>query len=109
MRENFTISIANSYNFSYLWNIIISIIIAAVIMEFYYYQTTHSYMPIVSIPSVLSLILLSLIIYIILLSITSENLSNELPSTLYPSLPHNGLDGISLNSYVAGMNTSKFI
>jgi molecular chaperone DnaK len=32
-----------------------------------------------------------------------ENLSNELPSTLYPSFPHLGLDGISLNSYIAGI------
>ena len=40
---------------------------------------------------------------------TNENLSNELPSTLYPSLPHTGLDGISLNNYVAGMDVHKYI
>jgi hypothetical protein len=39
---------------------------------------------------------------------TTENLSNELPSTLYPSLPHMGLDGISMNSYVAGMDVRKY-
>ena len=46
--------------------------------------------------------ILSLIFFVIILSMTNENLSNELPSTLYPSIPHTGLDGISLNSYVAG-------
>ena len=50
-----------------------------------------------------------LIIYVIVSSMTSENLSNELPSTLYPSLPHTGLDGISLNSYVAGMDVNQYI
>ena len=38
-----------------------------------------------------------------IISLSSENLSNEIPSTLYPSEPHLGLDGISLNNYVAGM------
>ena len=47
--------------------------------------------------------------FVILKSISSENLSNELPSTLYPSPPHTGLDGISLNSYVAGMDTNQYI
>ena len=39
---------------------------------------------------------------------TNENLSNELPSTLYPIFPHSGLDGISLNNYVAGMDIKKY-
>ena len=44
------------------------------------------------------------------MSMSNENLSNELPSHLYPSLPHTGLDGISLNNYVAGMDLgSKYI
>lgn len=40
-------------------------------------------------------------------SITNENLSNELPTAIYPSMPHIGLDGISLNNYVAGMDISS--
>jgi hypothetical protein len=40
-------------------------------------------------------------------SITNENLSNDLPNTLYPSMPHTGLDGISLNNYIAGMDINS--
>ena len=43
------------------------------------------------------------------ISLSNENLSNELPSSLYPSLPHTGLDGISLNNYVAGMDVPSYI
>lgn len=60
-----------------------------------------------TIPAIISFIILFLILYIIITSITNENLSNELPSTLYPSMPHIGLDGISLNNYVAGMELSS--
>jgi hypothetical protein len=45
-----------------------------------------------------------MIFFIIINSITTENLSNELPSYLYPSPPHMGLDGISVSNYVAGNN-----
>jgi hypothetical protein len=56
-------------------------------------------------------ILLFIIFFILLTSLTNENLSNELPSTLYPTSPRMGLDGISLNSYVSGNDNninSKF-
>ena len=48
------------------------------------------------------------IIYVIITSITQENSANELPSTLYPASPHLGLDGISLNSYVTGLDTNLY-
>lgn len=56
-------------------------------------------------------ILLFATFFIILTSLSNENMSNELPSTLYPSPPRMGLDGISLNSYVSGNDNninSKF-
>jgi len=91
----------NSYNYSKLWKPIVCLIVSIAII--------FPILGISSIQAILSIILLFLILYVIVASMTSENLSNELPSTLYPSLPHTGLDGISLNTYVAGMDTSKYI
>ena len=101
MRENFIIALNNSRNFSYLWQPIICLVLSIVII--------YPILGIVSVQAILSIILLFLILYVIVKSMTSENLSNELPSTLYPSLPHTGLDGISLNTYVTGMDTSKYL
>jgi hypothetical protein len=101
MRENFIVAFPNSYNFNYLWKPLICLVLAIVII--------YPILKISSIPGLISIALLFLIFYVILTSMTSENLSNELPSTLYPSLPHTGLDGISLNSYVAGLDTSNYI
>jgi len=102
MRENFVITLKNSYNFNYLWKPLICLIAAIVLINF-------STLKISSVEGILSIILLFLILYVIVNSMTSENLSNELPSTLYPSLPHTGLDGISLHTYVTGMDTSKYL
>ena len=102
MRENFTISFKNSYTFPYLWKILISLLITILIFIYYAYLN-KSFNP-TSISSLLSMTILFLIIYILLLSISTENLSNELPSTIYPMMPHMGLDGISMNSYIAGMD-----
>lgn len=100
MFEDFTITFP-SFNFlKSLTNIIIALIISAVIiLPVLGYNTFHG---------IVSFIILYFIIYIILISITAENLSNELPSTLYPSLPHTGLDGISLSSYVAGTQLKNY-
>jgi hypothetical protein len=59
--------------------------------------------------SYLSIILLFLILYVIFNSISTENLYNELPSTIYPYNPNLGLDGISLSSYVAGIDTNQYV
>jgi len=59
--------------------------------------------------SYLSIILLFLILYVIFNSITTENLYNELPSTIYPYNPNLGLDGISLSSYVAGIDANQYV
>ena len=101
MKEHFNITLPNSINFGPLPKMLISLIIAVIII--------YPILGLSSLQSILSIIILFLIIYVIITSMTSENLSNELPSTLYPSMPHMGLDGISLNSYVAGLKTDRYI
>ena len=89
MKEHFVIGLNTNYNFNYLIKIVVCLVLSIAIV--------YPILDLQSIQGILSVILLFLIIYVIVISITSENLSNELPSTLYPSLPHTGLDGISLN------------
>jgi hypothetical protein len=99
MKEHFIITLpatGNNYTSKYSWNILICIILSIVII--------YPILGFDSVSSILCGIILFFILFVILSSISNENLSNELPSTLYPSLPHTGLDGISLNSYVAGTN-----
>ncbi len=57
-----------------------------------------------SIPSTMAMIIMFILFYIILSSMSNNNIQNELPSTIYPAMPHLGLDGVSMNNYVAGMN-----
>ena len=99
MQEHFLIPIKNSYYFPNLGKIIVSLILSLIII--------YPILGIGSIESIFSLILLFLILYVIISSMSNSNLTNELPSTLYPSLPHTGLDGISLDNYVAGMDLNK--
>ena len=40
---------------------------------------------------------------------SNNNLENELPSTLYPTMPHLGLDGINLNNYVSGLTPKSYV
>lgn len=101
MRENFTIKIPNSFNLNGVFVIVICLIISAVII--------YPVMGFNTVQGYLSFLLLFFIIYVISISMTNENLSNELPSTLYPTPPHTGLDGISLNNYVAGMSVDKYL
>ena len=105
MRENFDISFSRENNYTYIWKIIICLLITFLIMGL---STGLNFAKFGSISVILSFILLFMIIYVIMSSITNENLSNELPSTLYPSLPHTGLDGISLNNYIAGMDVTNY-
>ncbi len=57
-----------------------------------------------SVESTLSIVVLFILFYIIFSSMSNSNYQNELPSTIYPSMPHLGLDGVSINNYVSGMN-----
>ena len=98
MIENFTVTVGrlNGSILRSMRSIIISLIIGVIIIyPISGLKTTES---------LISLVLLTLILYFIISSITNENLSNELPSSLYPSMPHTGLDGISLNSYITGLD-----
>jgi len=61
------------------------------------------------ITSMISFVILFVLIYIIIKTMSTENLANDLPSSLYPSMPHTGLDGISLDNYVAGVKTNNYI
>ncbi len=99
MRENFTIAFPNSINLNPLYTILICVLLSFIIV--------NPMLGFKSLTAVLSILLLSLIIYVIITSITNENLANELPSTLYPGIPHTGLDGISLSTYVNGMDIAN--
>jgi len=101
MKEHFTISLPASTNYSGAINIIILLVISGLIV----YPVLGFGKP----ESILSTFLLFLILYVIFSSMTTQNLSNELPSTLYPYNPSMGLDGISLSSYVAGMDSKQYI
>ena len=59
--------------------------------------------------SIISFVILFIIIYIIIKSMTTENLHSDVSSALYPVMPHTGLDGISLNNYIAGVKTDTYI
>lgn len=101
--ENFTLKIPNSVSHSPNLRPLIASILIACLLTY----------PILGINKngVFAAILLFIIFFILLTSLSNENLSNELPSTIYPSPPRMGLDGISLNSYVSGNDNninSKF-
>lgn len=99
MKEHFNIVIPRVNNLFKWSKIVVCLIISFIIIfPILGYRT---------LPAIISFVILFLILYIIMTSITNENLSNELPSAIYPSMPHIGLDGISLNNYVAGMNISS--
>ena len=98
MKEHFTFSLPASTNYNYIVSIIILVAISIIIV----YPVLGLNKP----ESYLSIILLFLILYVIFNSITNDNLYNDLPSTIYPYNPNLGLDGISLSSYVAGIDTN---
>ena len=101
MRENFTVSFSNGGQYTGIGSILVSLLVSAVII-----------FPILGLKTVegwVAFIILFFIIYVLVKSMSNENLSNELPSTLYPLPPRRGLDGISLTNYVAGMDTPSYI
>ena len=101
--ENFTIKIPNSVEHHPNLKPLIASILLACLLTYPILGMNRN--------GVFASIILFVIFFIILTSLTNENLSNELPSTLYPSPPRMGLDGISLNSYVSGNDNninSKF-
>lgn len=100
--ENFNVTIPNSLYFPNLRNIISALILATVLTY-----------PVLGINKngIFASIILFIIFFVLLNNLSNENLSNELPSYLYPLPPRMGLDGISLNAYVSGNDNninSKF-
>jgi hypothetical protein len=96
-----TFSIPNSLNFPNLPKIVVSLLISAIII--------YPVLGLSSVQSILAMVVLFILLYVILQSMSNSNLENELPSTLYPSMPHLGLDGISLNNYVSGLTPKSYV
>ena len=93
VQEHFTLTLQKKMYFPNLNNIILSVLLATLLTY-----------PVLGINKngIFASIILFILFFILFNSLTNENLSNELPSYLYPSPPHMGLDGISLNAYVSG-------
>ena len=96
-----TFSISNSYNFPNLPKIIVCLLISAIVI--------YPVLGLSSVQSILAMVILFILLYVILQSMSNNNLQNELPSTIYPSMPHSGLDGISLNNYVSGLTPKSYV
>ena len=102
MRENFTLAFSNGGHYrGYQKKMLASILLSAIII--------HFTIGVNKLEGVLSLILLAMILYVISLTMTNENLGNGTLDPLYPTIPHTGLDGISLNNYIAGMDVNKYV
>ena len=86
-------------HFPYLANILFSFIVSILIVYPILGFSTNA---------IFSMIILFIIFFILINSITNENLSNELPNYLTPYPPRMGLDGISLGSHVAGLDTNLY-
>ena len=102
MQENFTIAVPNFKVVGQYYKFFISLIISLLIIVPIFRKDG------LNLSSISCTIVLTLIIFVIITSISNENLYNETPSYLYPSLPHTGLDGISLNNYVSGLDLEKY-
>jgi hypothetical protein len=102
MRENFIITAPEFLYYKNFTNFVISLIISFIIIYPIFKKN------LLSITSISALIVLTLILFVILISINNENLYNEMPSTLYPYLPNTGLDGISKNNYLAGLDIKHY-
>jgi hypothetical protein len=96
MKEHlsFNVSVPHLSIPSYFYKMIFSMIVAFIIIYPVGFSKTAL---------IFAFIVLSVFFYVILSSITSDSVSNLLPSTTYPPPPHTGLDGISLNNLVAGI------
>jgi len=102
MSIKFEFGIPNSINLNPIYKILICAILSFIVLFRVFGMDSLT-----SLTGILSFLLLGLIFFVIISTMTSENLSNELPSTLYPAVPHTGLDGISLNSYINGMDIAN--
>jgi hypothetical protein len=95
MQEHFIVKIPHIQFTQTMYLILVSLILSFIII--------YPIMGIGSITSIFAFLILAIILYIIVSNMSQENKSSALPSTAYPVPPHLGLDGISLDSMVAGM------
>ena len=93
------ITIPDHINFNSIKIIVVSILLAMLLC----YPTIG----IKTVPSILATILLTIMFYIIITSMGED--SNVLPSIITPYPPHMGLDGISMQSYTAGLSPDKLL
>ncbi len=96
----FQINIPNSLHISRFYPTIVAFLLAVVII----YPTMGMDRP----TSWACIFVLFILFYVLVSTMSGENLSNELPSTLYP-LPPRGTDGISTQNYMAGMQVRNTV
>ncbi len=96
----FQINIPNSLHVSRFYPTIVAFLLAVVII----YPTMGMDKP----TSWACIFVLFVLFYVLVSTMSGENLSNELPSTLYP-LPPRGTDGISTQNYMAGMQVRNTV
>jgi hypothetical protein len=96
---SFTLSIPNSLTLHTFKIVMVSLLLSILIIF-----PTMGFM---SIQSIVCVLLLTVLFYILISTMTSEDLQNEMPSTLYPPSPRLGLDGISLSNYYSGSSLER--
>ena len=95
MQEHFIVKIPHIQITNTIYTVLASLIIAFLII--------YPIIGIGSITSIFAFLILTIIFYILLNNMSQENKSDSLPSTAYPVPPHLGLDGISIDSLIAGL------
>ena len=93
MKEDFIVSIPQMQTPPWVSKLFVSLIVAFLICF---------PLGLKSIPTILSMILLTLILYLFIHNM-AENPMDALPFTTMPTPPHMGLDGIDVNNMVAGI------
>lgn len=99
MQENFLVSVPTFKPTRRTILIIIALIISVAIV-----------IPLIGFKSEIAIFVVFIlaIIIFILLTNTNNNMANAVPSTVYPVPPHLGLNGISLNNLIAGVDVVKY-
>jgi uncharacterized membrane protein len=97
MQENFLVSVPSFKLSRNTYLLLIALIIAVIII-----------VPVIGWKNEIAIFIafiLAVIIYILLINMNNNNLVNSLPKTAYPVPPHLGLNGISIDNLVAGVQT----
>lgn len=100
MQENFLVSVPTFKPTRRTILIIIALIISVAIV-----------IPLIGFRSEIAIFvvfILAIIIFILLVNSNGNNMANAVSSTVYPVPPHLGLNGISLNNLIAGVDVVKY-